>query len=136
MSFLDELKDKAGELGEKAKGGLEAAKEKAADLVDDVKERLDRDDAPSEPVDDQAAGATDTASETAAPATDTLPEPAVPATDTLQEPAVPAAGPATDQPESGIDSVGDVGQAQDRYDAVLENAQEKAEAAKADPGTV
>jgi hypothetical protein len=134
MSFLDELKDKAGELGEKAKGGIEAAKEKAADLVDDVKERLDRDDAPAEPGDHQTTAATDTTQDPAVPATDTVQEPAPHAVDTVQEPAAPAADPAADQPESGIGSVGDVGQAKDRYDAVLENAQEKAEAAKADPG--
>ena len=44
MGFLDELKDKAGELGGKAKEGLGAAKDKAADLIGDVKERLDKDD--------------------------------------------------------------------------------------------
>ena len=40
MGFLDELKEKAGELGEKAKEGLETAKEKAGDIVDDVKDKL------------------------------------------------------------------------------------------------
>ena len=40
MGFLDNLKDKAEEFGDKAKEGFEAAKDKASDLVDDVKDRL------------------------------------------------------------------------------------------------
>jgi hypothetical protein len=44
MGFLDNLKDKAEEFGEKAKEGFEAAKDKASDLVGDVKDRLDKDD--------------------------------------------------------------------------------------------
>lgn len=46
MGFLDGLKDKAGTLGDKAREGLGAAKDKAADLVQDVRERFDSDDAP------------------------------------------------------------------------------------------
>jgi len=44
MGFLDNLKDKAGDVGDKAKEGLGTAREKAADLVEDVKDRLDGDD--------------------------------------------------------------------------------------------
>lgn len=47
MGFLDELKEKAGDLGEKAREGLEAAKEKASGLVDDVRERFDSGDTPA-----------------------------------------------------------------------------------------
>lgn len=47
MGLLDHLKDKAEELGLKAKGGLGAAKDKASDLAEDVKERLDSDDSSS-----------------------------------------------------------------------------------------
>lgn len=36
MGFLDELKGKAGELGEKAKHGFGSARDKASDLVEDV----------------------------------------------------------------------------------------------------
>ena len=44
MGFLDNLKDKAGDVGDKAKEGLGTAREKAADLVEDVKDRLDGDE--------------------------------------------------------------------------------------------
>ena len=44
MGFMDNLKDKAEEFGDKAKGGFEAAKDKASDLVEDVKDRFDGDD--------------------------------------------------------------------------------------------
>ena len=57
MGFLDELKDKAGELGGKAKDGLGAAKDKAADLIGDVKERFDKDDAEQTPAAEPASAA-------------------------------------------------------------------------------
>ena len=38
------MKDKAEDFGEKAKEGFEAAKDKASDLIDDVKDRFDNDD--------------------------------------------------------------------------------------------
>ena len=44
MGFLDNLKEKAEEFGEKAKEGFGAATDKASDLVGDVKDRLDKDD--------------------------------------------------------------------------------------------
>ena len=44
MGFLDDLKDKAAQFGEKAKQGFAAAKDKAAGPVDDVEERLDHDE--------------------------------------------------------------------------------------------
>lgn len=44
MGFLDEVKEKAGELGEKAKEGFEAARDKAEDLVGDIRKRFDHDD--------------------------------------------------------------------------------------------
>jgi hypothetical protein len=50
MGFLDNLKDKAEEFGEKAKEGFETAKDKASDLVDDVKERFDKDETSEEKV--------------------------------------------------------------------------------------
>ena len=40
MGILDDLKHKAEELGEKAKEGLDVARDKAGDLVGDVRERL------------------------------------------------------------------------------------------------
>ena len=44
MGFLDNLKDKAEDFGDKAKEGLGAAREKASELVGDVKDRFDGDD--------------------------------------------------------------------------------------------
>jgi ElaB/YqjD/DUF883 family membrane-anchored ribosome-binding protein len=44
MGLLDNLKDKAEDFGEKAKEGFEAAKDKASDLIDDVKDRFDKDE--------------------------------------------------------------------------------------------
>jgi hypothetical protein len=49
MGFLDDLKGKAEEFGEKAKEGFEAAKDRASDLIGDARDRLDQDDAGSAP---------------------------------------------------------------------------------------
>ena len=64
MGFLDDLKGKAEEFGEKAKEGFEAAKDKASDLIGDVKDRLDTDDdgasaSGAEPAADGAPGSVD-----------------------------------------------------------------------------
>jgi ABC-type transporter Mla subunit MlaD len=92
MGFLDDLKDKAEEFGERAKEGLGAARDKASDLIGDVRDRLDQDetsadedvataDQPTEAVNDEPRG--------------------------LDE-AVAEAGAAT---ETAADAVGDVGPA-------------------------
>lgn len=63
MGFLDELKNKAGGLGEKAREGFGAAKDKAADLVGDVRERFESDagdTAPATDAPDTAADRMDT----------------------------------------------------------------------------
>jgi hypothetical protein len=44
MGFLDDLKGKAEEFGRKAREGFEVAKDKAANLVGDLKERFDHDE--------------------------------------------------------------------------------------------
>ena len=63
MGFLDNLKDKAEEFGEKAKEGFGAARDKASDLIDDVKDRMDKDDETSEDVPaDHSAESVDDAS--------------------------------------------------------------------------
>ena len=41
MGFLDDLKGKAEEFGEKAKEGFEAAKDRASDLIGDANDELD-----------------------------------------------------------------------------------------------
>jgi hypothetical protein len=48
MGFLDELKDKAEEFGDKAKEGFETAKDKTEDVIDNVKDRFDSDETPAE----------------------------------------------------------------------------------------
>ena len=44
MGFLDELKDKAEDFGDKAKEGFGAAKDKAEGVIENVKDRFDDDD--------------------------------------------------------------------------------------------
>ena len=51
MGFIDELKDKAEEFGEKAKEGFGAAQDKAEDMIENVKDRFD-DDAPADKASD------------------------------------------------------------------------------------
>jgi len=51
MGFIDELKDKAEEFGEKAKEGFGAAQDKAEDMIENVKDRFN-DDAPADKASD------------------------------------------------------------------------------------
>jgi hypothetical protein len=44
MGFLDELKDKAEEFGDKAEEGFSAAKDKGEEVIENVKDRFDGDD--------------------------------------------------------------------------------------------
>jgi hypothetical protein len=44
MGFLDELKDKAEEFGDKATEGFGAAKDKTEEVIENVKDRFDGDD--------------------------------------------------------------------------------------------
>jgi hypothetical protein len=44
MGFLDELKDKAEEFGDKAKEGFGAATDKTEEVIENVKDRFDGDD--------------------------------------------------------------------------------------------
>ena len=46
MGFLDELKDKAEEFGDKAKEGFGAATDKTEEVIENVKDRFDGDDTP------------------------------------------------------------------------------------------
>ena len=68
MGFLDDLKDKAEDFGAKAKEGLGTAKDKASDVIDDVKDRFDKDEDTSADKVEQALNydpdAVDKASET------------------------------------------------------------------------
>jgi hypothetical protein len=96
MGFLDDLKDKAGDFGDKAKEGLETAREKASDVVGDVKDRFDGDDETpaaesAEPGSDYSPAAVDEA-----------------AAGGISEAAAGAGGGAVDATESPVDSIGDV----------------------------
>jgi hypothetical protein len=44
MGFLDELKDKAEEFGDKAKEGFGSAKDNTEEVIENVKDRFDGDD--------------------------------------------------------------------------------------------
>ena len=100
MGFLDNLKDKAEDFGEKAKEGLEAAKDKASDLIEDVKDRFDNDEdaKTSEDKVDEAVnydpGAVDAASEEGISGAAAGVEPTLePATDSSADPLAPAPDP-------------------------------------------
>lgn len=102
MSFLDGLKDKAEEFGEKAREGFEAAKDKAVDLAGDVKDRFDGDDTPADEAEHAGLAAGDAA-------------------DGFGEAVSAGTTAAAANADSG----------QDRYDEVLEAAQDKAAARQA-----
>jgi hypothetical protein len=44
MGFMDELKDKAEDFGDKAKEGFGATKDKTEEVIENVKDRFDGDD--------------------------------------------------------------------------------------------
>jgi hypothetical protein len=94
MGFLDNLKDKAEDFGDKAKEGLEAAREKGSDLVGDVKDRFDGDDE-------------NPAAESAEPGIDYSPAAVDEAAAGGISEAAAGAG-AVDATQSPVDSIGDV----------------------------
>ena len=65
MGFLDEMKDKAEEFGEKAKEGFGAGKDKTEEVIENVKDRFDGDEASAttqgsaESIEERAVGATE-----------------------------------------------------------------------------
>jgi hypothetical protein len=61
MGILDDLKHKAEELGDKAKESLDAARDRAGDLVGDVKERLAQRDGGGDETDGEDESAAGTA---------------------------------------------------------------------------
>jgi hypothetical protein len=64
MGFLDELKDKAEEFGEKAKESFGGATDQTENVIENVKDRFDKDDTPAE----KASEAADSSSEAGAAA--------------------------------------------------------------------
>jgi ElaB/YqjD/DUF883 family membrane-anchored ribosome-binding protein len=66
MGFLDELKDKAEDFGDKAKEGFGAPKDKTEEVIENVKDRFDGDETPAEKditAQPAAAAAEDTSTE-------------------------------------------------------------------------
>ena len=98
MGFLDSLKDKAEEFGERAKGGFEAAKDKASALIGDAKDRIDKDEEASA---DKVEAAADHSPESVDDASRGLDE-------AVAEAKAAAEASAT---ETAADEVGDVGAA-------------------------
>ena len=99
MGFLDDLKGKAEQIGEKAKEGFGAAKDKASDLVEGVKDRRGADEKASGDGGDASADYSSEASAVSSPAdevgdvghapvADPL-DPAVEAVDPVLEPVEP-----------------------------------------------
>ena len=140
MGFLDNLKDKAEEFGERAKAGYGAAKDKASDLIADVNDRLDEDDATSadkvEAAADKAAAgasATETAADQvgdvgSAPAADPL-EPGGQVADEVDAPAENATDDVTEDPldprHEAVDPIIEPAQAKAVDDDPLEAAPDR-----------
>jgi hypothetical protein len=108
MGFLDGLKDKAEEFGEKAKEGLGAAKDKASDLIGDVQSD------------------NETSAEKVEDAVDYSPEAVEEASkgieDAVAESTAAAEASATETPADGVGDVG-VAPATDPLDAPVERVQ-------------
>jgi hypothetical protein len=63
MGFLDELKDKAEEFGDTVKEGLGGGRDKSENVIENVKDRFDRDNTLAEEAGDAANSAADAASD-------------------------------------------------------------------------
>ena len=59
MGFLDELKDKAEEFGEKAKETFGGATDKTEGVIENAKDRFDKDDTPAEKAGEAADSSTE-----------------------------------------------------------------------------
>jgi hypothetical protein len=65
MGFLDELKDKAEEFGEKVKEGSGASKDKSEVVVENTKDPFESDNTVADKADDAAAFSTEAVSDAA-----------------------------------------------------------------------
>jgi hypothetical protein len=106
VGFLDELKDKAEVIGEKAKDGFVAAKEKASELIEDVKDRIGGDD--DEDTLSESATHADFAAATGDSAADS-------------------------EDAADTSSAADDSNVEDAYDEVLDAAQDRKQANETDP---
>ena len=59
MGFLDELKDKAEAFGEKAKESFGGATDQTENVIENVKDRFDKDDTPAEKAGEAADSSTE-----------------------------------------------------------------------------
>ena len=119
MGFLDNLKDKAEEFGEKAKDGFDAARDKAAGFVDDVKDKMDGDDTPGEASAPAEPVASDYSPEAVEEASFGINDAVTDATETVDTSAANAA-------DTGLDPFGEPSQATEvGYDETLTTPQVK-----------
>ena len=65
MGFLDELKDKAEEFGEKAKETFGGTTDKPEGVIENAKDRFDKDDTPAEKAGEAADSSTEAVSDAA-----------------------------------------------------------------------
>ncbi len=65
MGFLDELKDKAEAFGEKAKDSFGGATDQTENVIENVKDRFDKDDSPAEKAGEAADSSTEAVSDAA-----------------------------------------------------------------------
>ena len=65
MGFLDELKDKAEAFGEKAKDSFGGATDQTENVIENVKDRFDKDDSPAERAGEAADSSTEPVSDAA-----------------------------------------------------------------------
>jgi hypothetical protein len=63
MGFLDELKDKAEAFGEKAKESFGGAPDQTETVIENAKDRFDKDNTPAEKAGEAADSSTDDAAE-------------------------------------------------------------------------
>jgi hypothetical protein len=103
MGFLDELKDKAEDFGDKAKEGFGAAKDKAEYVIENVKDRFDDDDTAGGRAGPESVGETAPvgATEPAAAAAEEAATEAQESTPSMGEPAAAAEPAAADVEEAG-----------------------------------
>ena len=65
MGFLDELKDKAEAFGEKAKESFGGATDQTENVIENAKDRFDKDDTPAEKAGEAADSSTEAVSDAA-----------------------------------------------------------------------
>ena len=78
MGFLDELKDKAEAFGEKAKDSFGGATDQTENVIENVKDRFDKDDTPAEKAGEAVDSSTEAVSDAAEGMNRPSPTPPIP----------------------------------------------------------